>query len=308
MSVERILTAIALGYPVGMRSKNPSAIDLPALKEDLLSVIGRSDWSKPEKVMVRSFISKLDQDDKARIVHLYFALVRELGAATGQSEAMVFTEGGRLINWVDPHAYDSVPDGEVLDPVEFVQRRQGNAAAMKRLGGWIVDLPRQLDVLHAQIVKTTSTRVADFASALLELVRMVPKSGEIPPAIRELCQAIRLGKTSITVINPPGLIAFHWPFSQEDFGELLTAKEAVAFLERLGKSTSIRKLSDRAVERPSLKQADKYAREELRKAALEGFFDHRGKKSQRFSATCRPPLGKPGSGRLARPRPASDHA
>ncbi len=278
-SVERILPPIAFGYPDLMPSPNPSKIDLPALKDDLLEVIGKSGWSEPERSMVRSFISKLRKDDSALVVHSYFALVRELGAATGQSDSMVLTETGRLIGWVDEHAYDSVPIGQILDPVEFVQRRRGNAAMMKRLDGWIVDLPRQLDVLHAQIVKTTSARVADFGSALLELVRMVPKSSEIPPAIRELVEAIRLGKTSITVINPPGLIAFHWPFSKEDFGELLLAKEAVAFLEQLGKPLSIRKLSDRGVERAVLKQGDKYVREELRKAALEGFFDHRGKKS-----------------------------
>jgi hypothetical protein len=257
-----------------MRNMNRAII-----KELLRDLREERGWTRQDREAIDAFIGRFVDADHRGVVHEYLELVRKLAAATGQDKALVFSESSHLIGRLDPNAYASEPPGQVLDPVVFVDRRQRNARIQKRVEAWIADIPNRLQLLHAQLTRTDGRKVFDFPTALLELVRAVPDAGKIPPAIHAVCTAIRLGRTCMTAIDPPGLAAFHWPLTEHDFDDLLTEKDALAFLKQIGIHVSPRTLANRAKDRPALKQDSKYVRDELRRAARDGCFGHRNKKS-----------------------------
>lgn len=243
------------------------------LKDDILSRVKQPEWTTAERALVRDFLDQDVGSDPGRFVHGYLKLVSALAAPAGMDRALVLSESGQLIAHLDPRAYDSVPVGEQLNPVEFVQRRVTSHSVRKRFDSWVQSVPLRLEAIKAQIIQTPSAMLFDFPGALLEVVRTAARSKPIPSGLEAVCNAIRLGKTSITRVDPPGLVAFYWPISGDDFADLLTAKEAVAFLKKIGKPSTIRTLFNRASIRPSLKQGAKYVKNELQKAATEGVFE-----------------------------------
>jgi hypothetical protein len=256
-----------------MPSVPPTSLNWPNIKDQLLTLTETPEWTLAERALVRKFVDQATRVDLVGVVHRYMELVRDLGAPTHMSGALTLAEGGRLIDHVDPTAYIGVAPGEVLDPVEFVQRRQGNARARKRLESWVRDIPLYMLAIKSQIVQIPSATVFDFPRLLLKFVKEADSFMEVPEELRDVCDGIRLGRTSIARVSNPGLNAFFWPMLTGDFRDLLDSKEAVAFLRTLGKGVSPRTLRERAKRRKSLKQGMKYVRNELQKGATEGFFD-----------------------------------
>ncbi|MBM4225179.1 MAG: hypothetical protein FJ167_10415 [Gammaproteobacteria bacterium] len=261
---------------------------VPEIQEQIRELKDELQWTPSEQTALQDFADGL-VSDIPRLVSMYFRLVEQL-APQSMAWGLKTQEIGKLVSLVDPSAFDRVPLGEALDPVEFAQKRIRNQKYVQKLNGWVRDVPLRLHAIKEQIIQTPSATVFNFPKALLETKAMIDfllehklvreimqkanKSISVPNGIDAVCNAIRLGKTSITRVDPPGLVAFYWPISDDDFRDRLTSKEAGAFLRKLGKPVKTRTLYNRAVDRPSLKQGSKYLKSELEKAVDEGVFDH----------------------------------
>ncbi len=215
------------------------------------------------------------------VVHAYLKLVRALATPAGMADALILRETGRLIVRLDPQAYDEVPLREVIEAADFVARHRRNRAVCKRLEGWIHEIPEHLHALKHELLQTSSTTVANFPNALLEFVRSAEsKSVSVPDEINAVCDAIRRGETSIAIVEHAQLAGFYWSISKFDFPDLLVAKDAVRLLKANKVHLKVRALSDRATQRPSLKQGAKYVKAELIRAVGERFFAHGNTKSK----------------------------
>ena len=243
------------------------------LKSDLLDTKGAS-WTAGIWGSIEDFITSLDHADHGELVYRYLKMVGALAAPSGRDKAVVLAEGGRLINHLDPHAYDTMPPGDLIDPVEFVRRKQGNATIRKRLEGWAHDIPKRLRALQLELLRTPSAHVFNLPSAIMELAKSAKSPQSLPAGIPEMCDAIRRGQTSVAYVDQPGLGAFFWPVSPIDMPELLDAKEAVALIKRLGGRIGEKTLRDRASKRPTLRQGAQYVKTEVIQAHREGFFKH----------------------------------
>lgn len=275
----------------------------------LSEAVDRGRWSRQEHRVVSDFVVavkaavKLDRDDLGRIVRLYLQLVRDLAelplkaaagsghspdspevqaARQGAVEAMVLGEAGRLIDWLDSHAYDGVPFGQIIDPIEFIRQHERNDRVRRRLRSWVQGIPKKLVALEAQLLhtrvvqtKVVQTRSATVANFPFELLQCVQALGDqpVPRSVGAVVDLVKRGKTSLSFVEEPALVAFYWPVVEPEFGELLVSKEALQLLKHHGVQVSVRTLFDRAQERPKLKRGAKYVRDELVRAIADGLFD-----------------------------------
>jgi hypothetical protein len=258
-----------------MPSVPPTSLNWPNIKHQLLTLTETPEWTPVERALVRKFVDRATRVDLVGVVKLYMELVRDLVAPSPIRGSVTLGAGGRLIDHVDPMAYIRVAPGETIDPVEFVERRQGNAKIRKRLAKYMQDIPIHLMLIKSQIIQIPSATVVDFPTILVEFVKSASsRSIKVPTALRDLCDLISRGQTCLTQLRVPVLNAFFYPTLTDDFRDLLTEKEALAFLKRLGVSIAPRTLSKRGKARSSLRQGTKYVRNELERAATEGVFKH----------------------------------
>jgi hypothetical protein len=275
----------------------------------LAQAVEEGHWSTEEHRVVSDFVVavkaalRLDEGNLGRIVRLYLQLVRDLAelqlkAAAGSTgtpdppevtaarqaavQAMVLGESGRLIDWLDPHAYDGVPFSEVIDPIEFITRHERNDRIRRRLRSWVQGIPKKLvaveaQLLHTRIVhtKAVQTRSAKVANFPFELLQCVQALGDkpVPRSVGAVVDLIKRGKTSLSFVEEPALVAFYWPVVEPEFGELLISKEALQLLKHHGVHIAVRTLFERAKKRPTLKRGSKYVRDELLRAVTDGLFE-----------------------------------
>jgi hypothetical protein len=135
------------------RSVQDTTLNWPNIKNRLNTLTKMPEWTPVERALVGKFVDQATRADLVGVVKLYMELVRDLGAPTHMSGALTLAEGGRLIDHVDPTAYIGVAPGEVLDPVEFVQRRQGNARARKRIAKYMQDIPILLKKVKSEVME-----------------------------------------------------------------------------------------------------------------------------------------------------------
>jgi hypothetical protein len=250
-----------------------------AVKADLLAESKKPVWGPEERAAIVRCANIIATGDRRSKIIAYLTLVRAL-APEPTRPTIVVAEMGRIIAWLDPHAYDSKPIGDPIRPEDFIQQYEGNAEVRRRFDRWGPELAQRLESLHFELKQVPPARVANFPAALLDLVSKLPKGVEVAPEVRVVCDAIRRGKAGMTHIPQHDLVGIYWPASQTDFPELLTAKEAINLLEvEFRVEVAIRTLAQRAVARPALKSGSKYVKAELLRAARDKFFDHGNKRS-----------------------------
>ena len=265
-------------YADPMASASSVATAVASVRKALLRESESGHWTSAERVLISGFAAQLDGLDRAAVVYHYLELVRSLGKPSGQDRILVLTEGGGLIQQLDPRAYDAVAAGVVLDPVEFVQRRLRNQAIVRRLDAWVQAIPDRLCSLRLDQRQAGPDAGADFRAALVEFVNEARRTQAVPPVIGDVCNAIILKQTSVTRVTHADLFAFFWPATLPTYRDRLTSGEALRLLKSMLINISPRKLADRAKERPAIKDGTHYVKKELLAAANDGFFAHRNKK------------------------------
>lgn len=246
----------------------------PNVKADLLSECESTVWTDPERAKIKGFGNVVQTGDRASKIRAYITLVEEITPPSMRATILA-SEMGRLVERLDPHAYDNRPLGNSIHPADLVAKPDPSADVCRRFDGWAKELPQRLHALKLQILQCAGTTVADFPGALLELEKLIPRNSVIPAEVKIVFDAIRRGRTSIARISHHDLIGFFWPASQVDFAEHLSAKEAVQLVKTAcGVDISERTLYNHAEKRASLKSGSKYVKQELLSAANDGAFKH----------------------------------
>lgn len=190
------------------------------------------------------------------------------------------------INAIDPKAFDNTQLGEDLDPRSIFRDTRRDVFFERRFKEWFQSIPVTLREVNRQHVLLREARVPDFGGAILAIVRDAYEGGRLSSLTSEilvLADHVRRGKLGFSVIHEHQLIGLHFPLRVEDYPEVLTEDQAARFVSHeCGVPASCSTIENRARERLSLRSPDGrgYVRENLRRAADEGFFDDRRRKKR----------------------------